>query len=381
MDFLMEFSAGGFSLFGYILPFLLVLTIVVFFHELGHYFVARWNNVDVEAFAVGFGPELAGYTDRHGTRWKLCVIPLGGYVKFLGDANAASVPDHERLSSLSEEEKKGSFEHKSVGQRAAVVVAGPIANFILAVIIFTGSFYFIGIHERDPVVSEVIENSAAAEAGFEVGDIIKAVDGTKIRAFMDIPRLVGPNHGIEMVFTIERDGKVLQLPVTPKLTEREDSFGNIHRTGVVGIASKSVDSNPRLREFGLGEAFVRAVGETGFIIKRTLQYLGAIIVGRESADQLSGPIGIAKLSGDVATLGWTALINLAAVLSVSIGLLNLFPVPMLDGGHLVFYAYEAIFGKPLSQRAQEIGFRFGFMLLIGLMLFATTNDVQNNFFR
>ncbi|MGI9351101.1 MAG: RIP metalloprotease RseP [Rhizobiaceae bacterium] len=381
MDFLMELSAGGFSLFGYILPFLLVLTIVVFFHELGHFFVARWNNVDVEAFAVGFGPELLGFTDRNGTRWKLCAVPLGGYVKFLGDANAASVPDHERLSNLSEEEKRGSFEHKPVGQRAAVVVAGPVANFILAIVIFTGSFFFIGINERDPVVSEILENSAAAQAGFEVGDIIKEVDGTKIRAFMDIPRLVGPNHGIEMIFTIEREGKSLQLPVTPKLTEREDNFGNIHKTGVVGIVSSSVDSNPRLREFGLGEAFVRAVGETVFIIKRTFQYLGAIIIGRESADQLSGPIGIAKLSGDVATLGWTALINLAAVLSVSIGLLNLFPVPMLDGGHLVFYAYEAVFGRPLSQRAQEIGFRFGFMLLIGLMLFATTNDVQNNFFR
>ncbi|MEM9279793.1 MAG: RIP metalloprotease RseP [Pseudomonadota bacterium] len=381
MDFLTDLSAGGFSLFGYILPFLIVLTIVVFFHELGHFLVARWNKVDVEAFAVGFGPELIGFTDNKATRWKLCAIPLGGYVKFLGDANAASVPDRERLSQLTDEEKAGSFEHKTVAQRAAVVAAGPIANFILAIVIFTCSFFYFGVHERDPVVSEVMENSAAAEAGFEVGDIIKFVDGQAIRSFSDIPRLVGPNHGIEMIFSVERSGKLIELSVTPTLTEREDNFGNIHRTGVVGITSSPQDSNPRVREFSFGEAFVRGVGETVFIVQRTFQYLGAIFVGRESADQLSGPIGIAKISGDVATLGWVALINLAAVLSVSIGLLNLFPVPMLDGGHLVFYAYEAIFGRPLSERVQEIGFRFGFALLIGLMLFATTNDFQNHIFR
>ena len=381
MEFLVDLSAGGYSLFGYILPFLLVLTIVVFFHELGHYAVARWNGVDIDAFAVGFGPELFGFNDKHGTRWKLCAIPLGGYVKFMGDANAASVPDHERLAEMSETEKQGSFEHKSVAQRAAVVVAGPVANFILAIIIFAGSFFFLGIYERDPVVSEVVAESAAEEAGIEAGDIIRAIDGTKIRSFMDIPRIAGPNHGIELTFTIERDGKLIELPITPKLTEREDSFGNMHKTGLIGIASRGEDAEPRHRKFGPIEAVSRAVGETYFIIKRTFQYLGAIIVGRESADQLSGPIGIAKLSGDVATLGWAALINLAAVLSVSIGLLNLFPVPMLDGGHLVFYAYEAVFGRPMSQKAQEIGFRIGFALLIGLMLFATHNDIFNMFIR
>lgn len=375
MEFLTDLSIGGYSLFGYIVPFLLVLTIVVFFHELGHFLVARWNKVDVEAFAVGFGPELIGFNDRRGTRWKLCAVPLGGYVKFLGDANAASVPDHERLSNLSEKEKAGSFEHKSLLQKSAVVVAGPVANFILAVLIFAGSFYVYGVHERDPVVSEVVENSAAAEAGFEVGDIVIAVDGTKIKSFSDIPRMVGPNHGYEMIFTVDRGGKLLDLPVTPKLTERVDNFGNKHKTGIVGIRNDAEDSNPRIREFGIGEAFAHAVDQTYFIIKRTVQYIGAIFVGRESADQISGIVGIAKLSGDVAKLGFVALINLTAVLSVSIGLLNLFPIPMLDGGHLVFYAYEAIFRRPMSERVQEIGFRVGFVLLIGLMLFATRNDI------
>ena len=224
IDFLSSISAGGYSLFGYILPFLLVLTIVVFFHELGHYLVAKWNDVDVEAFSVGFGPELMGFNDRAGTRWKLCAVPLGGYVKFAGDANAASVPDQERLKAMTDAEKAGSFEHKKVSQRAAVVAAGPIANFILAIVIFTGSFYLLGRYVTDPVVSEVVAESAAEEAGFLPGDIIKRVDGKEIAVFSDIPRLVAPNHGIEMSIEVERNGKLLELNVTPKLKEQEDRF-------------------------------------------------------------------------------------------------------------------------------------------------------------
>ncbi|MEL7430081.1 MAG: RIP metalloprotease RseP [Pseudomonadota bacterium] len=379
MDFLGSISAGGYSLFGYILPFLLVLTIVVFFHELGHYLVAKWCKVDVEAFSVGFGPELIGFNDRAGTRWKICAVPLGGYVKFAGDANAASVPDHDRLRSMNEEEKAGSFEHKPVSQRAAVVAAGPIANFILAILIFAGSFYFLGRYVTDPVVSEVVAESAAEEAGFVPGDIIRRVDGREVSAFSEIPRLVAPKHGIEMTFQVERDGEPVDLLVTPKLKEQEDRFGNVNRQGVIGIISRSEEANLRFKEYGLGEAVSAAVGETVYIVQRTFQYLGGIITGRESADQLSGPLGIAQVSGQVATLGWAALISLAAVLSVSIGLLNLFPVPMLDGGHLVFYAYEALVGKPVGERAQEISFRIGFVLLISLMLFATHNDIVNRF--
>ncbi|MEO0328809.1 MAG: RIP metalloprotease RseP [Pseudomonadota bacterium] len=381
MEFLLQLSAGGYSLLGYILPFLIVLTIVVFFHELGHYLVARWNGVSVDAFSVGFGPELLGFNDKSGTRWKVCAVPLGGYVKFMGDANSASVPDHDALNKMTEEEARGSFEHKAVWRRAAVVVAGPIANFILAIIIFAGSFFFVGKFESDPVVSSVVAESAAQEAGFEIGDIIRTINGNDIRSFSDIPRLVGPNHGIEMVFAVDRGGQDLTLNVTPRLTEREDSFGNIHKTGVIGIISNRQEANPRQRKFGVVEAFSAGFGETVYIITRTFQYLGAIIVGRESAEQLSGPIGIAKISGEVATLGVVALINLAAILSVSIGLLNLFPIPMLDGGHLVFYLYEAVTGKPLNQKIQEYGFRIGFVLLIALMLFATRNDILNTFFR
>ena len=377
MEFLGSVSAGGYSLFGYILPFLAILTVVVFIHELGHYLVARWNKVDIDAFAIGFGPQIIGFDDKHGTRWKLCAIPLGGYVKFAGDANAASVPDHERLKNMTEEQKAGSFEHKTVGQRAAVVVAGPVANFILAIMIFAGSFYFLGRFVTDPVVTQVVEESAAEKAGVLAGDIIKKVDGVEIANFRDIPRIVAPKHGVELIFTIDRNGKLLELPITPKRTEQTDQFGNVNRVGVIGIISRAEEANVRKKEYGALEALGAGVGETVYIIQRTFQYLGGIFTGRESVDQLSGPIGIAKISGDVATLGITALISLAAILSVSIGLLNLFPVPMLDGGHLVFYAYEAIVGKPMNPKAQEYGFRFGFVLLISMMLFATHNDIVN----
>ena len=375
MELFSQLSETGAWIFGYIIPFLVVLTIVVFFHELGHYLVARWNKIDIEAFAVGFGRELIGFTDKHGTRWKLCLIPLGGYVKFLGDANAASVPDREKLETLSDKEKAGSFEHKRVGQRAAVVAAGPIANFILAIIIFTGSFYFVGRYVSDPLVSEVVADSAAEEAGILSGDIIRQINDTEITTFSDIPRIVAPNHGIEMKFLVERDGKDIEFLITPRKTERTDAFGNVSQSGLIGISSNREDANLRKLDYSFGQAFQEGVGETWYIVERTFGYIGGIIVGRESADQLSGPIRIAKVSGEIATLGAIALINLAAILSVSIGLLNLFPVPMLDGGHLVFYAFEAIRGKPLSERAQEFGFRIGLGLVLMLMLFATYNDI------
>jgi len=229
----------------------------------------------------------------------------------------------------------------------------------------------------DPVVTEVVEASAAEKSGVLPGDIIRKVDGVEIINFRDIPRIVAPKHGIELIFTIDRNGKLLELPITPKRTEQKDRFGNVNRVGIVGIISKAEEANVRKKEYSLLEAVGAGVGETIYIIQRTFQYLGGIFTGRESVDQLSGPIGIAKISGDVATLGLTALISLAAILSVSIGLLNLFPVPMLDGGHLVFYAYEALVGRPLNPKAQEYGFRFGFVLLISMMLFATHNDIVN----
>lgn len=367
------------SFFGYILPFLLVLTIVVFFHELGHFMVARWNKVKVDAFSVGFGPELLGFNDKHGTRWKLCAIPLGGYVKFHGDADGASTPDFERAAAMSEAEKEGSFLHKRVGQRAAVVAAGPIANFILAIVIFSLSFTFLGRFVSDPIVSDVVEDSAAEEAGFQKGDLVVTIDGKQITAFSDIARIVAPNPEREMVVVIKRNGEEQTLKVTPRRQEREDRFGNKNDVGIIGIMNSPSQTDGRIVKSGPVEAVGQAVGETWFIISSTLYYLKDIVIGHQSADQLGGPIRIAKVSGEVATLGWEALIHLAAVLSVSIGLLNLFPIPMLDGGHLVFYAIEAIRGKPLGERAQEMGFRIGLSLILMLMIFATWNDISKIF--
>jgi len=382
MEILTSIADGGIGLLLIILRFIVVLTIVVFFHELGHYLVARWNGVDCEAFSIGFGPELFGWNDKNNCRWKVCAVPLGGYVKFLGDANAASMPDFEgdEGPQLTEREKAGRFEHKRIGQKAAVVAAGPIANFILAIVIFAGSFYFVGRYVSDPVVSEVLADSAALEAGFQQGDIIKKINGDDVTSFSDIPRAVAPSHGIEMIFTVSRDGQEIDIPVTPRLTEREDRFGTKQKVGLLGITSKREDANVRKKEYGFIEAFNSGAYETYFVIKRTLQYIKGIFTGRESVDQISGPIGIANTVNDFWGEGLQNVIILTAVLSVSIGLLNLFPIPILDGGHLVFYAYEAVFGKPVNAKVQEVAFRIGFILLIGLMLFATNNDVVREFF-
>lgn len=368
-------SIPGFALLGYVVPFLIVLTIVVFFHELGHFLVARWNGVKVDAFSIGFGPELWGFDDRHGTRWKLSAVPLGGYVKFHGDADAASTPDFQGAAAMSEEEKAVSFLHKRVGQRAAIVAAGPIANFILAIVIFTLTFMFLGRGMTDPIVASVQEGSPSAEAGFEPGDIVRSIDGSPIRSFMDIPRVVAPNPGVTLRFVVEREGREVALDVTPRREVRTDRFGNRQEVGFIGLVNDPQAANYRIEKLGPIQAFGAAVGETWFIVSRTIGYLGGIITGRESADQLGGPIRIAKVSGDVATLGVGALINLAAVLSVSIGLLNLFPIPMLDGGHLVFYAIEAARGRPLGEKAQEMGFRVGLAIVLMLMVFATWNDL------
>ena len=382
MEILSSIADGGIGLLLIILRFIVVLTVVVFIHELGHYLVARWNGVDCEAFSIGFGPELFGWNDKNNCRWKVCAVPLGGYVKFLGDANAASMPDFEgdEGPQLTEREKAGRFEHKRISQKAAVVAAGPIANFILAIVIFAGSFYFVGRYVSDPVISEVLADSAAMEAGFQKGDVIKKIDGDEVTSFSDIPRAVAPSHGIEMIFTVSRDGKDIDIPVTPRLTEREDRFGTKQKVGLLGISSKAEDANVRKKEYGLVESVSAGAYETYFVIKRTLQYIKGIFTGRESVDQISGPVGIANTVNDFWSEGAQNVILLTAILSVSIGLLNLFPIPILDGGHLVFYAYEAIFGKPVNPKVQEVAFRIGFMLLIGLMIFATNNDIVREFF-
>jgi regulator of sigma E protease len=373
--FIHSFNTLGHGFVGYIIPFLFVLTIVVFFHELGHFLVARWAGVKVLTFSLGFGPELVGFNDRHGTRWKISAVPLGGYVKFFGDESEASTPSSDALANMTEEERAGSFHHKKVGPRAAIVAAGPIANFILAIVIFTGLFTFYGKPNMSARVDKIEAGSAAAAAGFQVGDIVTAIDNDPIENFSDMQRIVSIRAGEKLSFTIKRGDSIVQLQGTPELKEQKDAFGNAHRLGILGITRSSQPGDVITERVNPATAMWLGVKETWFVIDRTLAYIGGVFTGREAADQVGGPLRIAQISGQVATIGLAALIHLAAVLSISIGLLNLFPVPLLDGGHLLFYAVEAVRGRPLSDRAQEMGFRIGLGLVLMLMVFATYNDI------
>jgi regulator of sigma E protease len=365
----------GFGFLGYLIPFLFVLTIVVFFHELGHFLVARLYRIRVLVFSLGFGPELLGYNDRTGTRWKISAIPLGGYVKFFGDDNAASTPDQDALSQMSEEERRQTFPAQPVAARAAVVVAGPLANFLLAIVIFAGIFMFYGKQSTSARVDAVQPGSAAEAAGFVPGDLVLSIDGRRIDSFADMQRIISTSASQALQVTVDRSGRVVTLTATPALKEIKDNFGNVHRIGVLGITRSMAPGDVRYEKSGPITALRLGVEETWFVIERTLSYIGGVIVGREATDQLGGPIRIAQVSGQVASAGFIALMHLAAVLSVSIGLLNLLPVPLLDGGHLLFYGIEAARGKPLSERAQELGFRIGFAIVVMLMIFATFNDI------
>jgi len=371
MDFLAGVGGFGSGVGYYLLPFLFVLTLVVFVHELGHFLVARYYGVAVDAFSIGFGREIVGWTDRRGTRWKIGWLPLGGYVKFRGDENAASVPDHEQLSSVPVGEREGLFHFKPVGQRAAVVAAGPAANFILAILIFAVLFAFMGKMVATPVISSVAPNSAAEVAGFQAGDRILSINGSRIDTFEDMQRIVLASGELQLSFKVLRADREIGLAATPRFEEMEDRFGNKHRLALLGLSSTEVEH----MRYGPLTSLWMGVGESWFIVHRTIGYIGGMVSGREDPTQLGGPLRIAEVSGQVATLGFPALVRLAAFLSVSIGLLNLFPVPMLDGGHLLYYGVEAARGRPLSQRMQEVGFRVGLGLVVMLMLFSTWNDV------
>jgi regulator of sigma E protease len=374
-NFLSGINTFGSGVIGILIPFLFVLTLVVFFHELGHFLIARWAGVRVLVFSIGFGPELFGFNDRHGTRWKVSAIPLGGYVKFFGDDNAASVPDQAALAAMSEEERKHSFVHQKVGPRAAIVVAGPLANFLLAIVIFAGLFMIFGKPSTSPRVDAVQPGSAAAAAGFQPGDLVLTINGRPIDSFPDMQQIVSTSAGETLLFEVDRGGARVTLKAVPALKEIKDRFGNVIRQGQLGITRSPTPDDTHFQPVGPFKAVELGVQRTWFVVERTLSYIGGVVAGREAADQLGGPIRIAQVSGQVATEGLASLFSLAAVLSVSIGLLNLFPVPLLDGGHLLFYAIEAARGKPLSERAQEVGFRIGLAIVVMLMIFATYNDI------
>jgi len=375
MDFLTMISGATGSLFLTLISFLVVLTVVVFIHEFGHFWVGRLCGVGVTAFSIGFGRELIGWTDRKGTRWKISAIPLGGYVKFVGDLNAASVPDQDQLDRMPLEQRAISFPHQNVAKRAAIVAAGPIANFILAIAIFAGFNYFNGRQVLEPRIEAVQPGSAAEKAGFQSKDLILTVDGRQIQTFADMQLIVSSSAGEPLNFTVERNGQAVALTATPNFVERTSPFGK-QRIGLLGVeASRDPSAIKRLTYTPWG-AVKAAVVETWNLVDRTLNFIRRLVMGWESADQLSGPIGIARASGTAFDVGGVySLVSLIGFMSVSIGLINLFPIPLLDGGHLLFYAIEAVLGRPLSEKAQEIGFRIGFALVAMLMLFATWNDL------
>ncbi|HKC34102.1 MAG TPA: RIP metalloprotease RseP [Xanthobacteraceae bacterium] len=376
-NFIEHFNLLGHIVVGIILPFLFVLTIIVFVHELGHFLVARWCGIKVLVFSVGFGPELVGFNDRYGTRWKISAIPLGGYVKFFGDENVASVPDANAVAAMNTDERRVSFFHQPVAARAAVVAAGPIANFLLAIAIFATIFMLYGKQETTARVDSVLPGSAAEAAGFQSGDLVLSIDGKPIDTFKDMQEIVALNPDVPLTIVVERGGQKVTLRATPKLTEDRDNFGNVYRIGRLGLSQTNSPQDVKTRKFGPLGAIEEAAKQTWFVVDQTFAYLGKVVVGRASTDQLGGPLRIAQMSGQAASLGFSTLMNWAGLISVSIGLLNLFPIPLLDGGHLLFYGIEAIRGRPLSERVQEFGFRIGLALIVMLMIFTVWNDLSH----
>lgn len=368
------FFDSGLSALTTLSAFILVLSVVVFFHELGHFMVARWCGVTVKAFSIGFGKEIWGFNDRHGTRWRVALLPLGGYVKFMDDESAASTPSAETLQNMSEEERAGAFHLKPLWQRAAVVAAGPIANFILAIVIFAALFSVYGLTTLEPRVGTVVPDSPAAQAGVQPDDLILKIGDREVESFGDLQQIVTTNPEQDLKFELDRNGQLISLIIRPKLTEHENAITGKAKMPIIGITSKP-GAERMHREVSVVEAVGLGVDRTSVIITSTISFIVDLVRGRQSADQLGGPIRIADVSGQVAKFGFQPLLNFIAVISVSIGLLNLFPIPILDGGHLMFYAIEAVRRKPLSEKAQEIGFRIGFAIVLMLMVFATFNDL------
>lgn len=361
---------------GYIIPFILVLSLIVFVHEMGHYLVGRLSGIKVLAFSLGFGPELVGFNDRHGTRWKLSAIPLGGYVRFFGDADASSKGDVAELEAMSAADRARTLGGAKLWKRAATVAAGPIANFLLAILIFSVTFSIYGKAISDPVVAEVMPSSAAAAAGVQPGDVLWALDGERVSTFDDVVRYVSVRPGVAIQVTVKRGDQNVDMTLTPRRVETTDRFGNKMEVGQIGIMTTAKSGNFRVEKLNAVQSVKEAVKQTLNIVTGTYDYIHNIFAGRMSADQLGGPIRVAQASGQIATLGVAALLQLAAVLSVSIGLLNLMPIPVLDGGHLFLYAIEAVRGKPVSAHVQEIAFRVGMVMILSLMVFATWNDIS-----
>lgn len=358
-----------------LLAFILVISAIVFIHEFGHFFVARLCGVKVEEFSIGFGFELFGFTDKKGTRWKICPIPFGGYVKMFGDKNGASIPDCELLAQMSESDRKKSFLGKNVWQRFLIVAAGPIANFILTIFLFAILFKINGLTTVEPVIDTVVENSAAAEAGLRKGDKIIAIDSSKISNFDEIREVVGMNTGDDLSVKILRDEEEINFKITPKIQVTKNIFGEEVKAGMLGITASQVSH----QDLNLLQSFLLANQETYKMTISIFKAIGQLVTGERSVKELSGPVKMAKYSGKTFEMGIVAVLWFSAMISLNLGVMNLLPIPVLDGGHLFFYLIEAIRGRTLSPKTQEIGFRFGLSLVLALMLFTTFNDIWQIF--
>uniref|UniRef100_A0A2A4Z5J5 Zinc metalloprotease n=1 Tax=OCS116 cluster bacterium TaxID=2030921 RepID=A0A2A4Z5J5_9PROT len=375
MEILNILTGFGGSAFQYVFGFISVLMVIVFVHEMGHFLVARWCNVRIEAFSIGFGKELWGFTDKKQTRWKLCLIPLGGYVKFWGDTNEASFADQDAANHMSDEDKKVYFQLKPLWQKAAIVVAGPVANFIFAVAIFTVFLMSIGQPFISPRVDDVQVGGAAESAGIQSGDVIAQINGNEINSFNDLQKYIMFNPDKQISITVTRQLESLTLSLTPKPFVFKDKYGNEQTIGRIGIIHNSSADERQFRTLSLPDALSKGSSEVWFIIKQTLITIKDLFVGKGDIKQLGGPVKIAQTSGQLASEGILPLVRLAALLSVGIGLFNLFPIPMLDGGHLVFYLIEALIGKPLPPKYMEYAMRIGVTLLLSFFVFVTINDI------
>ena len=362
----------------YILPFIALIVVVVFIHEYGHYYFAKRYGVGVTDFSIGFGKEMFGWNDKSGTRWKVCVIPLGGYVKFFGDRNVYSQADNDKIiKEYSKEDQDKLFVLKPLYQRALIVFGGPLANFLLAILIFFSVYTFFGKDFTPAVINEVQKDSPAMVAGLKDNDIVVSIDGNEVTSIMDVSKYIMMSTDEFINFTVNRFDQDLNFRVKPNIVEGEDNLGNKISKRMVGIKLGAYNNEVNHVKLGPTKALFYAVNEVYYVSTSSLKYIGSMLTGNGDTSQLGGPIRIAKISGQVAEFGILPFISLMAYISISLGLINLFPIPMLDGGHLMFYGIEKLLGRPLSEKTQEGFFRIGLFLLLLLMFFTTFNDLKD----
>ena len=362
----------------YLIPFIILILIVVFVHEYGHYYFAKKYGVGVTDFSIGFGQEIFGWNDRSGTRWKICWIPLGGYVKFFGDRNVFSQADQEKIiQKYNEEDREKLFVLKPLYQRVLIVFGGPLANFILALVIFFSIYTFIGKDFTPAVINEVQKDSPAMIGGLKQNDIILGIDGNEVKSIMDVSKYITMSTDEIIDFKVKRSYDEIILKIKPNIVPGEDNLGNKINKRMVGIKLGAYNNEINHVKLGPAQAIYHAAHEVYYVSISSLKYIGGMILGKADTSQLGGPIRIAKISGQVAEFGVLAFISMMAYISISLGLVNLFPIPMLDGGHLMFYAFEKVLGRPLSQKTQEGFFRIGMFLLLTLMFFTTFNDLKD----